>query len=177
MGAIVSLYFAVPFLALVALIEATVLRHVRVGNVQPDLVLLVVGAWSLRRGVEEGAVWAFIGGVFLDLLSAGPPAAHLFALLAASLVLGIDPATGLARRQAQPVGGPLALIVGVLLGTLVYHLVLLTALQLAGYPVDWLDAFTRIVVSHLLINLILMPFVYRGLGWLDRRTRREELVL
>lgn len=178
MRAIVSLYFAVPFLALVALIEATVLPHLRVGNAQPDLVLLVVGAWSLRRGVEEGAVWAFIGGIFLDLLSAGPSAAYLFALLAASVVLGVDPATGLARRQAQPMGGnPVALIVGVVLGTLVYHLVLLAAVQLTGYAVDWQDALTRVVVPHTVFNLVLMPFAYRGLGWLDRRTRREEFVL
>lgn len=162
---------------LVALIEATALPHLRVGSAQPDLMLLVVGAWSLRRGVEEGVVWAFIGGIFLDLLSAGPPTAHLFALLAASLVLGIDPSTGLARRQTQPVGdSPLALILGVVLGTLVYHLVLLTMLQLAGYPVEWLDALTRVVLPHMVFNLVLMPFVYYGLGWLDRRTRREEFV-
>jgi cell shape-determining protein MreD len=140
--------------------------------------LLVVGAWSLRRGVEEGAVWAFIGGIFLDLLSAGPPSAHLFALLAASLVLGVDPSTGLARRQVQSAGGsPFGLIVGVVLGTLVYHLVLLTALQLAGYAVEWQDASTRIIVPHMIFNLAMMPLVYYGLGWLDRRTRREEFVL
>jgi rod shape-determining protein MreD len=163
---------------LVAIIEATVLPHLRVGNAQPDLVLLVVGAWSLRRGVEEGAVWAFVGGLFLDLLSAGPRAAHLLALLAASLVLGIDPSTGLARRQTLPVSeNPLTLIVGVVLGTFVYHLVLLVSLQLTGYPVDWLDALTRVFGPHLVFNLVLMPVVYFGLGWLDRRTRREEFAL
>jgi rod shape-determining protein MreD len=172
------LYLVIPFLALIALTEATVLPQLRVANTQPDLMLLVIGAWSLRRGVEEGAVWAFIGGIFLDLLSAGPTAGYLFALLAASLVLGIDPSTGLARRQAQPVGGnPLVLIVGVILGTLIYHVVLLAALQLASYPVDWLDALTRVIAPHLLFNLALMPFAYRGLGWLERRTRREELAL
>lgn len=156
------------------------LPHMQVGNTQPDLTLLVVGAWSLRRGVEEGAMWGFIGGIVLDLLSAGPFSASMFGLLAVSLVLGVDPSTGMGRRQAQPLGAnPLALIAGVILATLAFHLVLLAALQLArgtGHPLDWLDAGVRVVVPRIIFNLVLIPFVYRSLGWLDRRTRREEFV-
>lgn len=152
----------------------------QVGNTQPDLTLLVVGAWSLRRGVEEGAIWGFIGGIVLDLLSAGPFSASMFGLLAVSLVLGIDPSTGMRRRQAQSFGGnPLVLIVGVIVATLAFHAVLLGMLQLAqgaGRPLDWLDAGVRVIVPRTIFNLVLMPFAYRLLGWLDRRTRREEFV-
>lgn len=163
---------------MVALSEATVLPFLRVGNAQPDLTLLVVGAWSLRRGVEEGVIWAFIGGIVLDLLSAGPAAASMFALLGVSLVLGIDPTTGLGRRQVRPFGeNPLALILGVILATLVFHLMLLAMLQLTGHPVNWLSATTRVIVPRVPFNLVLMPLIYRLLGWLDRRTRREEFVL
>ena len=175
---IANLYFAIPFLTLVALVEATVLPHLRVGNAQPDLTLLVVGAWSLRRGVEEGAAWAFIGGIVLDLLSAGPGTAMTLALLAGSLVLGIDPSTGTGRRQSQSFGeNPLVLIGGVLVGTLAFHVVLLTMLQLVGLSPDWLNAGARVIVPRIALNLVLMPFVYRPLGWLDRRTRREGYVL
>jgi rod shape-determining protein MreD len=177
-GAIVSLYFAVPFLTLIAVVEATVLPHLRVGNAQPDLTLLVVGAWSLRRGIEEGGIWAFVGGIALDLLSAGPFSAFMFALLAASLVLGVDPSTGMGRRQTRPFGGnPVALILVVVLATLTFHLVLLTMLQLARHPFDWVYAGTDVIVPRVLFNLVLMPFVYRSLGWLDRRTRSEELAM
>ena len=80
------------------------LPHLRVGNAQPDLTLLVVGAWSLRRGVEEGAVWAVVGGIVLDLMSAGPFSALVFGLLAAPLKTGshgaqMDTATGMAMRS------------------------------------------------------------------------------
>jgi rod shape-determining protein MreD len=177
-GAIVSLYFAVPFLTLVALAEATLLPHVRVGGAQPDLTLLMVGAWSLRRGIEEGAMWAFVGGIVLDLLSVGPFSASMLALLAASLVLGIDPSTGVGRRQARHLSeNPLALIVGVILATLAFHLVLITMLRLAGHPINWLDAGVSVIVPRAIFNLILMPLIYRPLGWLDRRTRREEFVM
>jgi rod shape-determining protein MreD len=163
---------------LVALIEATVLPHVRIASAQPDLVALVVGAWSLRRGVEEGAVWAFIGGASLDLLSAGPFPASTFALLLMSLVFGIDPATGMERRQARPfAGNPFALILVIVFGTLVYHLTLLVALQLAGRPSDLLFAVSDVIFPRVLANLVLIPIVYRSLRWLDRRVRQEELAL
>jgi rod shape-determining protein MreD len=175
------LYFVIPFLTLVALAEATVLPHLRVGNTQPDLMLLVVGAWSVRRGVEEGAVWAFIGGMALELLSAGPFSAVTFALLAVSLLWGVDPATGTGRRQGQGLGGnPLSLIVGTVLASLAFHVVLLAALQLTrdtGRPPDWLDAARRVIVPHTIFNLVLIPLVYQLLGWLDRRSGRRELIL
>lgn len=165
-------------MTLAALAEVTVLPYLRVASVQTDLTLLLVGAWSLRRGVEEGAVWAFIGGLMLDLLSAGPFTAAMFGLLAVSLVLGIDPSTGMGRRQSRAGGdSPVMLILGVGLATLVYHLVLLAALRLAGRPLDWIDAATRVIAPRIVFNLVLIFFVYRALGWLDRRTRREEFVV
>ena len=154
------------------------LPHLRVGNAQPDLTLLVVGAWSLRRGVEEGAVWAVVGGIVLDLMSAGPFSALVFGLLAASLVLGVDPSTGMGRRQSRPSGGnPVALIGGVILATVVFHFVSLAALNLTGRSLDWVDGGVRVIAPRIIFNLILIPVIYRSLGWLDRRTRREELVL
>jgi hypothetical protein len=102
----------------------------------------------------------------------------MFALLAVSLVLGVDPSTGAGRRQARPFGGnPLVLIVGVVFATLTYHLVLLLALQLTGHSLDWLRAATEVIGPRTLFNLVLVPLIYGFLGWLDRRTRREEFVL
>jgi rod shape-determining protein MreD len=166
---------------LVALGEATVLPHLRVGGVQPDLMMLLVGTWSLRRGVEEGAMWAFIGGLALDLLSAGPFSALTFALLAISLVWGIDPSTGTGRRQGQGFGdNPLALIVSTVLATLVFHAALLAALQLSrryGGSVDWLGAGRRVIAPRIVFNLVLIPLVYLLLGRLDRRISARELTL
>jgi hypothetical protein len=102
----------------------------------------------------------------------------MFALLSVSLVLGVDPSTGTGRRYARPFGGnPFALIVSVVLATLAYHLVLLTVLRLAGYSLDWLNAGTSVIAPRILLNLVLIPFVYRLLGWLDRRVRREEFAM
>jgi rod shape-determining protein MreD len=175
---ILSLYFVFPLLLLVALVEVTILPHLQVAGAQPDLMMLVVGAWSLRRGLEEGAIWAFFGGLFLDLLSAGPMSASMFALLAVSLILGVDPLTGAGRRQARPFGGnPFALIVVIIFATLCYHILLLILLQLVGSPIDWLRAATDVLLPRVVFNLVLIPVVYRALGALDRRVRGEEIAI
>ncbi len=68
----ISFYFTVPFLLFLAMLETTLSPYVRPLGVHPDLVTLAVLSWSLLRGTREGAVWAVIGGMGLDLLSAGP---------------------------------------------------------------------------------------------------------
>ncbi|MEZ4636134.1 MAG: rod shape-determining protein MreD [Caldilineaceae bacterium] len=41
-------------------------------EVRPDLVLLAVLAWTLFNGGYSGIVWAFVGGLWMDVLSGGP---------------------------------------------------------------------------------------------------------
>jgi hypothetical protein len=96
-------------------------------------------------------------------------------------VWGIDPSTGTGRRQGQGIGdNPLALIVSTVLATLVFHAVLLAALQLSrryGGTVDWLEAGRRIIAPRIIFNLVLIPLVYQLLGRLDRRISPRELTL
>ena len=63
-----NLYAAILLLSAVAIAQSTVMPHLTIMGVKPDLMLLAVMSWSLLRGSEEGLVWAFIGGLALDLL-------------------------------------------------------------------------------------------------------------
>jgi rod shape-determining protein MreD len=56
---------------LAAIIEASVLTHLQVGAVKPDLVLAVGVAVAMVLGFDSGMTWAFTGGVTLDLLVPG----------------------------------------------------------------------------------------------------------
>jgi rod shape-determining protein MreD len=55
-----------------ALLQTTLSPYMKIGGIHPDLVLLLVIGWSALRGMEEGATWAFIGGISLDILSSAP---------------------------------------------------------------------------------------------------------
>ena len=56
---------------LAALVETSVFPEIRVAGVNPDLVLVFTIVAGMFVGVEEGLVWAFLGGLMLDLLTPG----------------------------------------------------------------------------------------------------------
>jgi rod shape-determining protein MreD len=58
---------------LAAILESSVLTHLQVGSVGPDLVFSVGIAVAMVLGFESGVTWAFVGGVTLDLLLPGRP--------------------------------------------------------------------------------------------------------
>ena len=74
---------------LAAILESSVLTHLQVGGVAPDLVFAVGIAVAMVLGFESGMSWAFAGGVALDLLlpgrALGSTALTLLVVTAASL--------------------------------------------------------------------------------------------
>jgi rod shape-determining protein MreD len=132
--------------------------------------LLLVLLWSLVRGVDEGLIWGFLGGLILDLLSGGPLAGTAIALLGAAYLAG----QSLGEQVGSQVVRSMILTV---LGTLTYHLALLIVLDWTGHTVDWAFSLTRVTGPSVVLNGVLAPFVLQPLNWLERVTRREGLVL
>lgn len=64
-----------------ALLETTVVPHLGVGGAHPHLVLVLGVVWTVAAGVESGLVWAFVGGLALDVLAQRPVGSSAFALL------------------------------------------------------------------------------------------------
>jgi len=148
------------------LIQSVWLSRVNVWGARPDLMLLVVLVWAVVRGVDEGLVWGFVGGLIVDLLSGGPLGATALALLAVAFLAG--------QALGQGLGSPVArLLLLALLGVVVYHLVLLIVLAWTEHTVDWGFALLRVAGPSALLNVVLAPFVRPPLAWLERRTRRE----
>ena len=63
------------------------------------------------------------------------------------------------------------------LGVVAYHLVLLFVLTWTGHAVDWRFALMRVVGPSVLLNVVLAPFVWQPLAWLERKTRQERFAL
>jgi rod shape-determining protein MreD len=159
-----------PLLTGAALIQTTLLSRINVLGAQPNLMLLVVLLWSLVRGVDEGLMWAFLGGLIVDVLSGGPLAGTSVALLAAAYLAG----QSLGEQLGSLVVRSMILTV---LGTATYHLALLLVLDWTGHTVDWALSLTRVAVPSVVLNGVLAPFVLQPVNWLERATRREGLVL
>ena len=166
----INLYLSIPLLTGVALIQTVLLSRVALWGARPDLMMLVVLVWSVVRGVREGLVWGFIGGLIVDVFSGGPLGASTLALLSVALLAGQPWARGIGSTVIR-------LILLALVAVAAYHLVLLIILGWTGYAVGFGRALLRVVAPSALLNAIMTPFVHRPLYWLERRTRQERFAL
>jgi rod shape-determining protein MreD len=111
---------------LAAILESSVLTHLQVGSVRPDLVFAMGIAVAMVLGFESGMTWAFVGGVSLDLLLPGR------ALGASALMLVL--LTGVALVVARVLWPPrLTIISATAFGlTFAYQLSVLTLLAITA---------------------------------------------
>ncbi len=72
-----------------ALLQSTVAGRFVIRGVKPDIVLIVVTIATLIYGGQGGLVWAFLGGIGVDLFSGGPLGASSLALMGAALVAAL----------------------------------------------------------------------------------------
>jgi rod shape-determining protein MreD len=162
-----NFYLTIPLLTVVALFQSVLLSRVSLWGARPDLMLLLVLLWAMVRGVDEGLVWGFIGGLLVDLLSGGPLGGASLALLAAAFLAGQPWGRGIGSSVVR-------LLFLALAGAVAYHLVLLTALA-TGHSVAWGFSLLRVAAPSVLLNVALAPFIRPALVWLERKTRRETL--
>jgi len=161
----------VGVLALGALAEATVGHRLELGGGRPNVVLLLVVAWGLLRGIEEGALAGLLGGLALDLVSGTP-----FGLQ--TILLGwIGGAAALG--EATMARGGLGMLFGTaILATVTYHVVLVIALRAFGW--DWPGGMrlVNILVPTIFLNCVCVPFAAAFARRIDRSFigwRRMEL--
>lgn len=78
-----SLYLAIPILAILAIIQSTLLPRFPIFGIVPQLWFMVTIAWTLLNGLRQGLIWALIAGIFVDIFSASPLGVTALALMAA----------------------------------------------------------------------------------------------
>ena len=162
-------YLFAPLVVLSGLLQATLLPQVHIGRVHPDLVLVLVVCWSMLRGAREGIIWALMGGLVLDLLSAGPFGAFSVSLVAISLLVVVLTASFF--RPSLAMSLPLIAV-----SSLCYYGMALAALLLAGRPLPWAETFVEVVAPATLANAALMLVLFPLVRWLHRSTTHREMV-
>ncbi|MCS7219942.1 MAG: rod shape-determining protein MreD [Anaerolineae bacterium] len=161
-------FLFIPLLGVLALLQSVLLPLIAILGVQPDLILLAVMSWTLLRGLVEGLVWAFIGGLWLDLLSGGP-----FGLSSLVLVLVVFL---ISLLEANLFREHIILVMVIAIGAGLLHGALyLLLLRLGGHPAATLAALWRIVIPAAIYTSLLTPIVFPPLRWLHRVTGRERL--
>ncbi len=128
--------------------------------------LLMVVSWSIIRGMQEGIVWAIVGGVWLDLLSALPFGTMATAMTVTCVLAGW-------------LGGPLVQVNTLLpltmapVVTVIFNLTVVLLLEVLGVKQDWANLVTDIVVPLALLNSVAMVPLYGALYGISRRIQPD----
>lgn len=155
-----------PFAALgaliAALVEATVLAELPFFGAQADLVLALAIVATIVLSAEDGLVWAFVGGLMLDMLiPARPIGATTLSLL---LVVGL--AALLAHFVGR--GHRLAAVLATFVLTWIFHVVLIGVLIFSeGLALSVFEP--RLVFTAAVLNLLLAVPAALVMGVIGRR--------
>jgi len=168
MGATLSL--ALPILFLAAVLQSSFVPQVRVFGGAPDLVFLIVLSWAVDRDLDEGLVWAFVGGILQDLLSAAPTGASTLGMIPMLFVIY------LLNRQVYSVG-LLTIPVLFFAGTFVKEGVLAVVMAIAGYASNPVNLVSYVILPTALYNVAVGFLVFGLVRWMQRRLRPTTRVL
>ncbi len=160
----------VPLMALMALIQSTMLSQFRFLSGRPDLILLVVIGWGLAGRTTESMVFAFFGGLILDLFSALPFGTHAIALVIVAFLVSLYEGRIWEVNILMPLGITL-------MGSLVYHMIILAVLYLSGRQIDITFAFGRVILPSTFLNIILAIPMAQAMAGIARRLYPAEVDL
>jgi rod shape-determining protein MreD len=150
---------------LAAVMEVTIATRVHVADAHPLLVLVLAIILTVVIGFEEGMAFAFIGGLFFDMLAFRPLGTSIFALL---LVVGLAAAANQFLGRARVAGS----LIGVAVATPIYILVITVTTGLLRPPAPSFRL--SYVAAAIGANLILAAVVAPLLAAIRRRWDRHR---
>jgi rod shape-determining protein MreD len=140
--------FGIPLLAVLAVLESSLMGHLHFLDGRPNLVLLAVVAWSLTGRWREGMIWGLVGGLMLDLMTELPFGTNAIAFVLVSYLVSFLEGRFWRANLLMPLGVMLA-------ASLIYHFFALGALFLMGREIDLAYALTRVILPSAFLNLLL----------------------
>lgn len=147
-------------LMFVTLLQATFFPATMLLNIVPDFALVLLLVWSASRGLEEGLLWAFGLGLWLDFLTLDPLGTHVLPLLVVAVIGGLT--RGRLFRSGLVL--PAVAVIG---ATVAYRLIEMLVKVFTGRVVE-LTGEIRLALLAALLNVLLVPLVYGCILIMDR---------
>ncbi len=165
-----DVYLSLVLVAMMVLLQATLLARLRVWGASPNLMLVAVISWSLVRGVEEGLLWGFVAGLGVDLVAGQPLGTSSLALMPVCFLANASKISVFASNLLLPI-----LIVA--LATPVHGWIILLIATGRGQNVSWLAETMHVIGPELLLNAGLVILVYPMLRWLSGQVAGGKMEL
>lgn len=150
-----------------ALLELTVVPHLEINGVHSHPVLVLGVVWAVAIGTESGLVWAFVGGLVLDVLAQRPLGASAFALLVA---IGGAALVGRLLVRLRPLS-PIPLVFAF---SLVNSVLLLVAYGALRTPIPVTDPIGSLVPGAAFDTVLAALIGPLAVSIVDRRAEQER---
>ncbi len=161
-----TLPFAALGALLAALLETSVAPEVTFGGAQADLVLSLAVVAAVTMGVDDALVWAFLGGLMLDMLIPGRPIGATTLSLLMTVGVALLAARLPAPRRTLAIASAFVL-------TWVFHAVLLGVMTATeGVALSSFSA-TTVLVAAVMNALIAVPAAWLLMA-IERRLGGHE---
>jgi rod shape-determining protein MreD len=143
-----SVILSLPTLGLVAVLQSAVVSRLPLNNGTADLMLVLLVAIALQKGVTTAWQWSIVGGLLTDSLSGLPFGIFTFSyLLATALAVVL-------RERIWRFSFLMQLLV-VLVGTVVSHGLAYLVLFLQGSTLDITSVLRVITLPSIILNFML----------------------
>jgi cell shape-determining protein MreD len=164
----VRYWLGAAFAFFLALFQAASIDQFKVLGVAPNLMLVLLVAWLVVRGLDDVLPMVAVAGITLGLVGLQTPGLVLLALL---------PIAGLGFvRELHVIHSDLLLVlVLVAAATLAYETVLLLSVMATGGVLDLSTAVTRALVPAAIVNVAIAPPVYLVMRLAKPEDRRRRL--
>ena len=153
------MFFAL-LLVSAALFQASFLQAINGVEIVPNIALVLLLVWSANHSVEEGLIWAFALGLWVDMLTLDPLGLHAIPLMLVALA-------GWAVRGRLFRSGAILPVVAVLIVTIGAGVIEILLDFLRGERVLFL-AQMRILIVLAFLNALFVPVVYIVLLVIER---------
>jgi rod shape-determining protein MreD len=157
-----ALIAALIVLPLLTILQQGITPHFTLFGARPDFVLLAVVDWGLIRGVEEGMLWGFVGGIFVDLFSGLPFGTSSLAYVSIAGIVSLGENVLLRTHILLPlVSGAIA--------TVLYYAIAIVVVASTRHVVLFDDTVLHTIIGVALYNAVINPIIYVGAQLLDTR--------
>lgn len=161
-------YIGAALLFIASLAQAVILPQAVPIAARPNILVLLVVAVCLIEGLYDAIMWAFIGGLMLDLMSGPvlPIGSNALTLVLVALLSSLGQANPFHNRIVVP-------LVTVFIATIFYNMMIMLLGVILSHPEAIIDNILRVAVPSAILNAILMPVVYSSVLWLSERVGRR----
>ncbi len=138
----------IPLLAILAILQSSIVNNLTLLDGRPDLILLAIVAWGLTGRSRDSMVWGLIGGLLLDVLSGFPFGMSSIILISLAFLVSLLEQRFWEAHFLMPLG--VTLIVSIL-----YHAMQGFTLWFIGQPMDLMTALYRVLLPSTFLNILL----------------------